>query len=89
MTFSDLQCALGWFAGECNAVGVRVSNSRSEDVVLCQKVVKVKELRNLLVLLISKVYNGTRLDLDGWIISFPLFRNYIFLTGKTYFMGRQ
>ncbi len=33
----DLQQALGQFAAECEAVGMRVSTFKSEAMVLCQK----------------------------------------------------
>jgi len=33
----DLQHALGWFAAECEAVGMRVGTSKSEAMVLCRK----------------------------------------------------
>lgn len=33
----DLQHALGWFAAECEAVGVSVSSSKMGAMVLCQK----------------------------------------------------
>ena len=36
----DLQHALGWFAAECEAVGMRVSTSKSEVMVLCRKMVE-------------------------------------------------
>ena len=35
----DLQQALGWFAAECEVVGMRVSTSKSEAMVLCWKTV--------------------------------------------------
>jgi len=35
----DLQHALGRFAAECEAVGMRVSTSKSEAMVLCRKMV--------------------------------------------------
>uniref|UniRef100_UPI0037E811FC protein CFAP20DC n=1 Tax=Semicossyphus pulcher TaxID=241346 RepID=UPI0037E811FC len=60
------QKALGWFAAECDAVGMRVSISKSEAMVLCRKTVdcplcagseslpQVKELRYLEVLFTSE-----------------------------------
>jgi len=36
----ELQHALGWFAAECEAVGMRVSTSNSEAMVLCRKTVE-------------------------------------------------
>ena len=36
----DLQHALGRFAAECEAVGMRVSTSKSEAMVLCRKMVE-------------------------------------------------
>jgi len=36
----DLQHSLGRFAAECEAVGMRVSTSKSEAMVLCQKMVE-------------------------------------------------
>ncbi len=33
----DLQHALGWFAAECEVVGMKVSTSKSEAMVLCRK----------------------------------------------------
>ena len=36
----DLQHALGRFAAECEAVGMRVSTSKSEAMVLCWKMVE-------------------------------------------------
>ncbi len=35
----DLQHALGWFAAECEVVGMRVSTSKTEAMVLCWKTV--------------------------------------------------
>ena len=35
----DLQHALGRFADECDVVGMRVSTSKSEAMLLCQKTV--------------------------------------------------
>ena len=32
----DLQRALEWFAAKCEAVGMRVSTSKSEAIVLCR-----------------------------------------------------
>ena len=33
----DLQQALGWFAAECEMAGMRISTSKSEAMVPCQK----------------------------------------------------
>ncbi len=33
----DLQYALGWFAAKCEAVGMKVSTSKTEAMVLCRK----------------------------------------------------
>ncbi len=35
----DLQHALGWFSATCNAAGMEISTSKSEAMVLCQKMV--------------------------------------------------
>ncbi|KAK0137077.1 hypothetical protein N1851_026739 [Merluccius polli] len=63
---SDLQHTLGWFAAECAAVGMKVSTSKSEAMVLCRKMVdcsfqvgseflpQVKEFKYLWILFTSE-----------------------------------
>ena len=73
----DLQHALGWFAAECEAVGMRVSTSKSEAMVLCRKTVEcslwvgselmpqAKEFKYLEVLFTSE--GKMEREMDRWI----------------------
>ena len=66
----DLQLSLEWFAGKCEAAGMRISPSKSETMVLSQKRVgcllqvgrevppQVEEFKYLGVLFTSDVKNG-------------------------------
>jgi len=53
----DLQHALRWFAAECEAVGMRVSTSKSEAMVLCWKMAECSLRVGSEWLLQVKVFN--------------------------------